>query len=436
MKFLQLAVITVLVWLVSCSPAVLPAPASTQERSTPLAAAPQASPETLTTATGPVTLRIWLPPQFDTDSSSPAGQLLRRRLGEFVSSQPNLRIEVRIKAIEGPAGLLDTLVAASFAAPQAVPDLIALSRPALEVAALKGLLHPFDDLSSLTEDPDWYDYARQLGRSQRAGSGGLPGQSNQFGLPFAGDALVLVYRPASIPRPPVSLTDTLTLESTLLLPAADPQALIPLALYQAAGGMIQDSQGQPMLDKASLSTVLSFFYAAGRTQVLPAWSIQYTNDAQSWEAFQNGQANLVITWASHYLSSSNEKIASVPIPTPGSAPFTYATGWTWALANPHSPNLRLSTQLAEFLSTNDFLAEFASSAGYLPLRSNKLINKQNEPQARLAYNQIAQTAQLIPFANLIASLAPPIQQAILQVLKHESDPATAANQAIKSLGGQ
>jgi hypothetical protein len=67
-----------------------------------------------------------------------------------------------VKALDGTGGLLDALVSANAAAPLALPDLVLLPRPLLESAALKGLLHPYDGLSSLMDDPSWFDYARQL----------------------------------------------------------------------------------------------------------------------------------------------------------------------------------------------------------------------------------------------------------------------------------
>ena len=58
--------------------------------------------------------------------------------------------------------------------------MVALSRADLEVAALKGLVFPLDGVSTVIDEADWYDYARQLAMVQ----------GTTFALPFAGDALV------------------------------------------------------------------------------------------------------------------------------------------------------------------------------------------------------------------------------------------------------
>ncbi|RPI80494.1 MAG: hypothetical protein EHM41_22630, partial [Chloroflexi bacterium] len=134
--------------------------------------------------TGPLTLRVWIPTEFDPNAGTRSSELLNARLSEFSSRRSDIRLDVRVKAVDGPGGLLDALTAASSAAPKAVPDLIAIPRFLMETAALKGLLYPFDGLTSLPDADDWYGYAREMAVIQ----------DSTFGLPFAGDALALLYQ--------------------------------------------------------------------------------------------------------------------------------------------------------------------------------------------------------------------------------------------------
>ena len=89
---------------------------------------------------------------------------------------------MRVKAASGPGGLIESLSAASAAAPAVLPALVALSRSDLETAALKGLVFSLDGLTRIVDDTDWYAYARQLALIQ----------GSAFGLPFAGDAIAPV----------------------------------------------------------------------------------------------------------------------------------------------------------------------------------------------------------------------------------------------------
>ena len=49
---------------------------------------------------GTITLQVWLPPEFDPDGGTPAGDLLKARLEEFSAQNPGVSIEVRLKAVK------------------------------------------------------------------------------------------------------------------------------------------------------------------------------------------------------------------------------------------------------------------------------------------------------------------------------------------------
>ena len=189
----RIFLLLVILSLAGCEGLPLPEPSPTVEPSPAVTPTVPPPPKDTPTPSGPVTLTLWLPPEFDPESGTPAGEILKTRLNEFSARRPNARVDVRIKALDGPGGLLDSLSTASAAAPLALPDLVALPRPTLEVAALKGLLHPFDELTDSIDNSDWYDYARQLARVQ----------NSTFGLPFAGDAMIMVYRTTMVSEPPL-----------------------------------------------------------------------------------------------------------------------------------------------------------------------------------------------------------------------------------------
>lgn len=399
------------------APTANPDPGTTP--TTTLVPAPAAE---VTPTRGPVTLRLWLPPQLDLSGEGPAATLLRTRLDEFTARRPGVRLEVRVKAQDGPGGLLDALTTASAAAPLALPDLIALPRPLLEAAALKGLVHPYDDFLPPVRDEDWYDYAFQ--------SGWLQGST--FGLPFAGDALILVHRTTVVGEPPRDLAAALLIPSPLAFPAADPQALFTLALYQAAGGPVQDEQERPILDAATLQSILTFYQGGQNSELLPYWLTQYTDDEQAWEVYSAQQADMAVTWFSRYLRTMPADSAASVLPTSSGEPFTLATSWVWALASPDPERQALSFELAEFLVESSFLAEWTGAAGYLPPRPSALTSWHN-PSLRPLAEQISLSARLAPSADILTSLAPALENATTEVLKQQMDPATAAQAAAESL---
>jgi len=352
-------------------------------------------------------LRVWLPPQFDPNAGTESANLLKQRLTDFEAQHPGLEIEVRIKAEEGEANILNALSVTSMAAPSALPDLVALSRPALEAAALKGLLHPIDGLSTTLQDPNWYGYARQLGQIENIG----------YGLPFAGNVFALVYR--SDLGEFTNWEDILASKGVLAFPAGDPQGLVGLSLYISEGGEIVNPQGLPTLDQAVLTRLLSLIeHGLGASMLSPSLAIVGT-DAQALQLYRDRNANMVITWASNYHPVFDEKI--IPLPGLDETPYSFATGWMWSLAGSNTENQALAVELAEYLIADEFIGEWTRASGYLPTRPSS-IDGQDPTIAALV-----ESAKPIPSNDVLSVLGQLMQDALIRVLNGERPAAVAAS---------
>ena len=371
---------------------------------------------------GPVILNIWLPPQFDPTDNTLAGDLLSARLDEFTTRRSDVTIQLRVKDIHGAGGIVDTLETASSAAPVALPALVVLDQPALQTAAAKGLLHPFDGLTNTMEDPDWFEFARQLSHVQ----------NSTLGIPFAGDALVMLYRNQLITEPPTDWAASLALESTISYPAADPDSLVIMTLYQSAGGAIIDDEGAPQLEIAPLTDLFNFVYQANQIEVLPFWLTQYETDDQAWAAYEEGQADLAITWLSRYLQTELPDSSLANVPTPDGIPYSTTTGWVWSLVSSDPDRQVLVAELVEFLTNSDFLTEWAPAVGYLPPRPNSLANWEGT-DFFYTLNQVGTASHLAPSTSIIETLGPVLNENIVDVLKEQTDPATAAQNAFDTL---
>ena len=352
-------------------------------------------------------LRIWLPPEFDPNAGNPTSNILKQRLNEFEAEHPGLELEVRIKADEGESGLVNSLSVTSMAAPAALPDLIALSRPALETAALKGLLHPLDGLSTTLDDPNWYEYARQLGHIQNTG----------YGLPFAGDALVLVYR-SEVERIN-SWNDVLASENPLVFAVGDPKALVGLALYVSAGGELLDAQGQPTLDQDILIRVLTSIADGALAGVFSPSLDNLVSNEQVLQAYLGERANMAIIWASDYRAPEGQ--FTLPLPGLDETSGSFATGWVWALAGSNSENQQLAVELADYLVADDFLGTWISATGYLPTRPNSVV------AGGATINAIVESVQPIPSNEVLSVLGPLMQDALIRVLNGEKPEVVAEN---------
>lgn len=403
------------------SPTAYPATLAVDETET---AAPVLPTPTQTTAAVEAvqTLTLWLPPQFDPNSGSDAGNLLRTRLEEFSQQNPDVILQVRIKALSGAGSLIESLTAASAAAPEAVPSLVLLPRSDLETAALKGLVFPLDGLTQMSSDADWYPYARQLATIQ----------GSTFGIPFAGDILLLAYRPAKIGATPTSWTAILERGQPLIFPAGDPQALITLALYQSVGGKVEDQQSRPTLQADTLSQILTLYSNGAHQGIFPAWLTEYQTDGQAWQAYRENRGNWLITWSSRFLSELPVDTTAIPLPALDSDSPSLTSGWVWAVSDPVTQKHAVSVRLAEYLAQSDFLAAWSAAAGYVPPRPSSLAAWSNQ-NLKALLSQLVLSAQVRPSNYLVSSLGPVLQEAATQVIRNQGDPTQAAEAAAERL---
>jgi multiple sugar transport system substrate-binding protein len=413
-KVLRVSYCVALVLLAGCSDLAsllftpTPVPLSTATAAPQTVVTPTAAPED-----GARTLRVWLPPRFDPNGDSASSELLRQRIAEFASQHPGLVIDIRIKAEQGEAGLLNSLSITSMAAPSAMPDLIALTHSDMESAVLKGLLHPLDGLTTLLQDPDWYAYARQMGRVQ----------NTAYGLPFASDALVVLYRPAVFAEPPSNWDSIFSSGNQIVYPPSDPQAFFSLALYlSVADQPLESSQGALMIDEDALVRALSFHQSAIERGIVPLGIKDFQNDQQILQIYREGTAGMAVIRASSDLRSKSGQFA--PLPDLNDAPYTLVDGWVWALAGEDHDNQLLAVELAARLVESDFLSDWTGASGYLPTRPQALGGWEDD-ELRRSVDDVLQFAHPLPSDDVMAVLAPLLQKAVMRVYSGEQPEAVA-----------
>lgn len=389
------------------------APTTTPTLAAPSEAEPSASP----------VFRIWVPPEFSPDADTTATRLFLARLAEFSVLHPDLHIELRVKAATGPGGLLAALNATKAAAPETLPDLVALPRAVMENAATQGIIFPLDEYAFFEDETDWYEFALQMARVE----------NRIYGVPFACDALVLVSRPAAVGEPPRDWTTTQQLGVPIWFAAGDPRAHFTLALYQAAGGGVLSESGAPAINPATLAAVYQF-YADGRANgIFSAELAGLSSEEEVFAAYQRREADMAVVWLSQHWPGGDGETAVSGLPTPGGIPFTPVTGWAWTVANPSLPNLDLSIELIRFLMDSRYLAEWTSAAGYLPPKISALAGWQPSVESALA-SRSALSGHLFPPDKVVSILGPLLQQTTLDLFNGQLAPTEAADLVAGRLG--
>ncbi|HTX79670.1 MAG TPA: extracellular solute-binding protein [Longilinea sp.] len=411
-----LCTLAILLLLVQCTGTVSPPASATPTlAATKTMAAPTPQP-----TESSIVLTLWLPPQFDPSAKTPAAQALSDRLKAFTDANPNVKIDVRIKAISGTSGLLETLTAASQAAPSSMPSLIALTRSQLEEAAAQDLILPLDGLTTAMSDKDWYSYAQQLAALD----------DHLYGLPLAGDSLVFMQR--SILN--ASMQDTwsalLDANQPILFAATDPQAAVTLAFYQSLGEPWTENNSHPALQADTLTKVLELYASGSANGTFPSWISNYKTDAQAWRSFQQGRGDRVITWFS---TGSTDALAGNLsmhlIPSLGQGSATLADGWVLCLAEPKLERRAASIRLAEFLTSSESLAAWGPVSGYLPTRPSTLSAWPANSQALI---KVIALSAIVPPSGLTDTTRRALEQAASQVIMGQSSPQQAV-EAVSNL---
>ncbi len=391
--------------LSSCSnPAnSLPQPTMTplsEPQTTISAATPGPSPETK-----PAThLVVWLPDQVLERNSPLMLELIQKQTAIFSSKHPDITVDIRIKSSIGSSLLLDTLQNTSLAAPASLPDLILLNREEMEVAALKGLLIPFDGATDILAANDWMEPIRQLATIQ----------GSTFGIPVASDALVYLS-PAGEKKTQPPLTEG----KPILCFLNDPKAFLPLSIYLASGGSLIDEIGNPALDKAAFLSDLQQLKNARDTGALPSWVMDISEPADVYRYFSSGRGNRMAAW----YGETAESILSVSelsqFTDSTGNPATLVRGWFWAMTQPDNSQRIVSVELAETLAEESFLAELQQTARLLPVRQSP---KVLENPSLVAQAEIVATGRPIPDGLFLVTLSPIFQDAIRQIYTGLSTP--------------
>ena len=367
------------------------------------------------------TLVIWLPQQFDPESGTISGNHLKQRLVAFHKDYPNLFVEVRIKSTDGRGSLVDSITTASAAAPKALPALVALSYEDMETVALKGLLLPLNKKTRFSDDIDWLPYAVQLGMISQ----------NRYGLPFAGDALVMAYRPLQSPYPPTTWQELALQNQVVTFPAADPEALVATTMYLTAGGSLLDENGTPVLQEDALLKSFGILNDGVKTGAFPFWISEYATFDQSWTSFVGQQGDYTITWLSQYLQNPPAGVSFTQVPKIGDDQVTLAQGWSWCIPALSSQQQQYSILLAEYLSDPTFVNQWDQYAGYLSVRKSGLDVWKGQDFAPALINLVMQ-AQIRPSSAIIGITGPILKQSVTGIIKTQLYYRQAVDQALSN----
>jgi ABC-type glycerol-3-phosphate transport system substrate-binding protein len=410
--------------------AILIASCTTQTQDAPVASEPSVNVTPTTSAvetsepSDPVsTLTIWIPKFLSPFEDTPEGTLLSERFSAFEEINPDLELRIRVKDEEGTAGLLETLNAASIAAPSALPDIVALDPVSLDTAVLKGLVIPLDEVYESPSVPAWYQHAIDA----------VYFGDSYFGIPFVSDTDVFVYRQEAFENPPLGWADLLSGTETFLFPGGDKEASFTLAQYLSLDGIVEDEEGQPSMKTNILRDVLEFYSASEKNGLLPLSSLQYiTSDQTSAVLQQIGVSSAVVPLRTFLHSTPSLIFNAQPFPTSDGDGIVLTKTHSWSIVATKGDRQAHAAELIDWLMAPDFLGPWANSLGMLPATSAAISHWPSD-ETTATVNQLVRVAVPFPHAETVALLGPALQNSIEEVLFNRSTPNAAALMAVEEI---
>ena len=363
-------------------------------------------------------LTIWIPPAFRSDSNSPAGEVLNRRIDAYEALHPGMAVVVRIKAATGAGGLRDSLAAAAAAAPGAIPDLVALDQSNLRAAAIKELIQPLDGLLPPDTWDSYFPYAKSM----------VTVDGRRFGLPFAGDAIVLAGTLMPYPAPR-RWAETSSWTSPMFAPLADSRALFLFFGYYAAGGTPLESIADTRIESEPLAETLTWLQAMQAGEVLNPRSLQLDSFESSFLAIESVR-DCAVTLYSIVSKASDYFIGYLP--TPEGEAFSLSTGWSWTLPTSAPAHQRIAAELMTWLSNPVFLAEWSEAQGVLPPARPALAQWASSVRRDLV-SSISEKALPFPDDEIMVFAGPVFSKAARRVLLDGILPADSALEAEKAI---
>lgn len=366
-------------------------------------------------------LTLWLRPEFDPESDTPAGKTLKARLDIFTRDH-KIKVVTRVKTAGGVGGMLDALNSTQHAAPGSMPDLVMLDREELISAARLNLVYPHQALNSIQSGSDWYPVADSLAVVENL----------KVGLPIGFDPLVMAYDSTTQIPPANEWSAIVTNSGRLGFPAADPQARFMLLLYLSVGGRVEDDLQRPMLELEPLTDALLLLDKADAAKHISSLSLEYETDQDVWEAFNAWSINKAIIPMRLIFEGMHEGDAKVPKPGVTTPEVTLADGLLWAISRPEPERQAVAQLLLESLCEPSFLAKWSADLHLVPARKSA-VTLLEFPSLKPVIDPIAQVAVMYPDQRILETVGPVLGNAMRVVLQDGGDPAEVAAAAVESV---
>ncbi len=343
--------------------------------------------------------------------------LLLQQIEAFETQNPAYSVELRVKRATGSGGMLDSLRNAAAAAPNNLPDVVALGTRNLQLAARDGSLQPLELLADLEMPNDVME----------ALMNDVVYEETIVGIPFAGRAYISAYDSVAVDYRPVELDDLVENETSFVFPGADNQALTVFSMYYTAGGVIGSAEDPYAIDMALLELTLTRIEELALAGLVSQSSTAYADPLAVWQAQREFPESIYVTDTQQIIANYDQvtNLGSTLVPTvTGRTSAALVDTWHYAVVS-EAPDKQLgATELLNYLLAPEQLGAWALDSGFIPLRESA--SKVWPEQAPVTLvRQIYFNGVSFPPPEPLQELGPVITKEVNKILAGEATAAEA-----------
>ena len=386
-------------------------------------AAVQTLAPTIISQTLPVTLTIWVPPIMAPSANNDQG-FLYSVTQSLLTAYPLLRPVILTKALSGPGGMANLLIATKPVAPAQMPDLVVIDAAELSALERAGVLKPLDFLLPQALWDDSYQFALQAVRSG----------NSYVAVPFVTDLVLLVYNSEMVATPPHSWADLPAARSEYIFPAGNgngSSADTMILQYLALGGKLQQDDGRLAFDPTLATQVLRNYRVAVDTGIIPANIRGLSTFEDCWELYVAGEVGMTNVLYSLYERSRSQLTRSryATIPTLNGQTATLAHCWVWIIVTDDPDKQAMAARYIEAATQPKQMASWARAQSQLPTRRSALALTIDDLPFKQFLESLLSNAYPYPNLEAYSRIQEVIGRAIEGVLDGLTTPERAAMNA-------
>ena len=369
-----------------------------------------------------IRLTVWAPVEFTPSGDEEGADLLRQQMAEFQNLNPAIQVVYEPKPLEGPAGLLTYLRAASAVAPTIVPDLIVIPAAGLDEAAQTGLLFPLEGLLEEGLREDLYPFATRDTRVEGEWLAVPLAVQVEHGVTRAGRRLPvpipLDLNDLSVPNAPTWLFAGQGVEEGEMSNALLLQLL-------AIEGALPGPGALPPAEE--LVALLAAFQAAEENGTISRQVLSIDETEAIISRLQQGQVDLVETDSRSYLAEQQEgtPVRFAPLPTLTGMQTAVVDGFLIGLTTDDERRQAAAAQYLSWLLDPPQLAAWSRTSNWLPARRSVLAEVLDDEEYTVYLNERLQNGWLRPSGAVWGGFAQAVQEQFRTVMLGQTTPAEA-----------